>query len=441
MDAEIRYADSGGARIAYQVVGSGPRDLVLVHGWVTNLELLWEHPVVARTLERLASFSRLIHLDKRGTGLSDRVPLDQLPALEQRMDDVRAVLDAAGSERAVLFGYSEGGPLCALFAAAYPERTERLIMYGSYASRVWSPDYPWAPTRGERSLFFTAIEQGWGGTVDLDILAPSRVNDEAFAGWWSRFLRSSASPSAALALARMNTAVDVRMVLPTIGVPTLVIQRSDDRDVFAGNGQWMAKQIPDATYVELPGQDHLLWADPDPIIDAVEAFVTGGTASAVPKESLITILITDLVGSTRKAAELGDIAWRHLLDRHDALVRHYLQQYRGREINTTGDGFVAAFGGPARAVRCAQAIAAAVNALNLEIRSGVHTGACERQGEDIRGLAIHTCVRVAALAEPGEVLVSPTVKDLAADSGIEFHGRGTHRLKGVPGRWNLYAAT
>jgi class 3 adenylate cyclase len=438
---DIRYAESDGLKIAFEVFGSGPRDLVFVQGWVTNLELLWEQPRVAAALERLGSFCRVINFDKRGTGLSDSVPVDRLPTLEQRMDDVRAVMDAAGSERAVLFGHSEGGPMCALFAAAYPRRTEALIMYGSFATRKRHPDYPWAPSVEERARHVARIEQGWGGIVHLADLAPSVMGDEDFKDWWARYLRSSASPAAAVALTSMNSDTDVRAVLPTIGVPTLIVHRTGDRRADVGGSRWMAEQIPGARYVELPGDDHLIWADPDPIFDAVEEFVTGVPPSAVPDRMLTTVLFTDIVGSTETAAALGDSAWRRALDRHDEIVRRYVERYRGREIKSTGDGFLAAFDGPGRAVRCAEGIAAAVAAVGLEIRAGAHTGEVETRGDDIGGLAVHIAARIAALAGPGEILTSGTVRDLVAGSGISFESRGLHALKGVPGQWELFAAS
>ncbi len=441
MAREIRYASSDGVQIAYEVFGSGPRDLVLVHGWVTNLELIWENPRVARALERLGSFCRVINFDKRGTGLSDRLPVDHLPTLEQRMDDVRAVMDAAGSRRAVLFGHSEGGPMSLLFAAAYPERTEGLVVYGSFATRVRQPGYPWAPTAEERRREMRRIEEEWGGVVHLAELAPSAADDEEFRDWWARYLRSSASPAAAAALMRMNSEVDVRSVLPGIAAPALVVHRGGDRRFGAGGARWMAEQIPGARYVELPGADHLVWADPEPIVDLVEEFVTGVPPAAVPDRVLVTVLFTDIVGSTEAAAAVGDEAWRRLLDRHDALIRRYLERYRGREVKSTGDGFLAVFDGPARAVRCAQAIAEAVVALDLELRAGLHTGEVELRGDDVGGVAVHACARIAALAEAGEVLVSRTVRDLTAGSGIVFAGRGTHALRGVPGDWELFAAS
>jgi pimeloyl-ACP methyl ester carboxylesterase len=438
---QIRYADSDGVQIAYEAFGTGPRDLVLVHGWVTNLELIWEHPRVARALERLGSFCRVLNFDKRGTGLSDRVPVDRLPTLEERMDDVRAVMDASGCARAVLFGHSEGGPMSVLFAAAYPERVEGLVLYGTFATRRWHEDYPWAPTPEERERHVRAVREGWGGIVHLSELAPGVMDDQEFRDWWARYLRSSASPAAAAALTSMNSDVDVRAVLPTIHVPALVVHRADDRRTDVRGARWMAEQIPGARYVELPGEDHLIWADPDPILDQVEEFVTGVPPAAVPDRVLLTVLFTDVVASTERLAELGDDAWRQLLDRHDETVRRYLRRYHGREIATTGDGFLAVFDGPARAVRCAQAIADAVVALGLEIRAGVHTGEVELRGEAIGGLAVHVAARIAALASAGEVLASSTVRDLTSGSGIGFASRGAKELKGVPGRWELYTAT
>ena len=440
MAREVRYADSDGVRIAYEVFGAGPRNLVLVHGWVTHLELLWENPRVAATLERLGSFCRVLNFDKRGTGLSDRVPVDRLPTLEQRMDDVRAVMDAARSERAVLFGHSEGGPMCALFAAAYPERVEGLVLYGSFAVRHGVPGYPWAPSLEERAERIRRIREEWGGVVHLDQLAPGAAGDPEFAAWWARYLRSSASPAAAAALTSMNTDVDVRAVLPTIRVPTLVLHRAGDRTADPAGARWTAEQIPGAHYVELAGDDHLLWADPEPIFAGVEEFVTGVPAANVPDRVLTTVLFTDIVGSTETAASVGDEAWRRLLDRHDELVARYLERYRGRRVKSTGDGVLAVFDGPARAVRCAQALADAVAALGLEIRAGVHTGEAELRGDDVGGLAVHIAARVTALAGAGEVIVTRTVTDLVAGSGIAFGRRDAQALKGVPGEWELFAA-
>lgn len=431
MRSDVRYADSDGTRIAYQVIGDGPRDIVLVHGWVSHIELLWEYPPAARAMERLASFARVIHFDKRGTGLSDPVPTDRLPTLERRMDDVRAVMDAAGSRRAVLIGHSEGGPMCALFAASFPERTARLVIYGGYAARIPHDDYPWAPSPAARERSYAALREQWGGPVDLECLAPRRAHDPELRRWWAQFLRSAASPAAVVALTRMNTQADIRAILPTIGVPTLIIHRTGDRDVDIGGARYMAEHIADAQFVELPGEDHLMWSDPDEIIDAIEEFVTGTVAAPPIDRMLTTVLFTDIVDSTARAAALGDDAWKRLLDRHDALVRRHLEHCRGREIATTGDGFVAVFDGPARAVRCALEISSAVPDIGLDVRCGVHTGEVTLRGGDIGGVAVHTAARVMDAAAAGDVLVTQTVRDLVAGSGLRFIDRGAHPLKGL----------
>jgi pimeloyl-ACP methyl ester carboxylesterase len=438
MVPETRYARSGDVNIAYQVVGEGPLDLVYVPGWISNVELMWDEPAHAHVLGRLASFSRLILFDKRGTGLSDPVPLDRPPTLEERMDDVRAVMDAAESERAAVFGFSEGGVMSALFAATYPGRTTALALYGTFAKRIWSPDYPWAPRPEARRREIEELERNWATRMDLDQLAPSE--SEAFKTRLAAYFRRSASPGTAVALLRMNTQHDIRDVLPTIRVPTLVIHRTDDRDVKVEEGRWIAAQIPGATFVELPGDSHTLWGgDTDAVVDELEEFLTGVRPARKPDRVLATVLFTDIVGSTEKAAELGDRHWRELLSAHDAAVRRELGRFQGREIDSAGDGFFATFDGPARAVRCATAVRDAARGLGLEIRAGVHTGECELDGEKVRGIAVHTGARVAALARPGEVLVSSTVKDLTAGSGLEFGDRGEHQLKGVPGEWRVYA--
>jgi pimeloyl-ACP methyl ester carboxylesterase len=439
MQPETRYTKSGGVNIAYQVVGSGPLDLVYVMGWVSNLDYFWEEPSYARFLHRLASFSRLILFDKRGTGLSDRVHDSELPTLEQRMDDVRAVMDAAGSQRAALFGVSEGGPMCALFAATFPARTSALVMYGSYAKRVWAADYPWAPTPQTRQEFFDAIQQGWGGVVDLATLAPTMKDDGRFREWWAAYLRRSASPGAALALARMNTEIDIRHILPAIRVPTLIIHRVGDLDINVGGSRYMGQQIPVAKYVELPGDDHLPWVgDQNAILDEAEEFLTGVRRGPETDRVLATVLFVDIVGSTERAAAMGDRPWRDLLDDYYGAIRRELARFRGREIETAGDGVLATFDGPARAVRCAVEIGRAVRSLGLEIRSGLHTGEVEMMGDNVGGIAVHIGARVAAQAGAGEVLVSSTVKDLVAGSGIQFEDRGAHLLKGVPGEWRLF---
>lgn len=434
-----RYARSGELNIAYQVVGEGPLDLVYVPGFVSNVELMWEEPGYAAFLDRLATFSRLIIFDKRGTGLSDPVSNDALPTLEERMDDVRAVMDAVGSERAALLGHSEGGNMCVLFSATYPERTSALVLVGCYAKRLRSDDYPWAPAREERMRDIEETESSWGD-IDLATFAPSKVGDEAFERWVGRYYRQSASPRAASALLRMNTEIDVREVLPSIDVPTLLLYRVGDQDVKVGEGRYIASRIPGSRLVELPGQDHYMWCDDaESILQEVEEFLTGVRRGPDPDRMLATVLFTDIVESTETASRLGDRAWRGLLDRHHDVVRTELGRWRGREIDTAGDGFLATFDGPARAVRCAVAASRSVQALGLQIRAGVHTGEVEVAGDDVRGIAVHIGARVAGLAGAGEVLVSRTVRDLVAGSGIGFSERGTFELKGVPGGWEVYA--
>jgi class 3 adenylate cyclase len=437
---ETRYASSDGVNIAYQVVGSGPFDLVYVPGWVSNIEVMWEEPRLASFLERLASFSRLILFDKRGTGLSDAVSEDHLPTLERRMDDVRAVMDAAGSERAALLGHSEGGNMCIVFSASFPERTSALVLLGSYAKRSRSDDYPWAPDPVDREREIQEAERTWGQADFAPTLAPSLAEDEAFRSWFKRYLRLAASPRAAAALLRMNTSIDTRAVLPAIRVPTLCIYRTDDPDVQVDEGRFIAGQIPGARFVELPGADHLMWAgDSSAILDEVEGFLTGVRRGPEPDRVLTTVLFTDIVGSTERAAALGDHAWSELVSRHHAVIRRELDRSRGREVDTAGDGFLATFDGPARAVRCAVASRGSVAALGLEIRAGVHTGEVELAGTGIRGLAVHVGARIAGLAQAGEVLVSRTVRDLVSGSGIVFDDRGEHTLKGVPEPWQLFA--
>ncbi|MDH3305892.1 MAG: adenylate/guanylate cyclase domain-containing protein [Acidimicrobiia bacterium] len=437
-----RYTRSGDVNIAYQVVGEGPHDLVYVPGWVSNIEVMWDEPVTAGFLRRLASFSRLITFDKRGTGMSDAIPVDRLPTLEERMDDVRAVMDAVGSESATLMGHSEGGNMCILFAATYPDRADALILIGSYAKRIWSEDYPWAPKPDDREDEITRTEEQWGDATDIvEWIAPSRASDPAFITWMSRYFRLSASPHAAASLLRMNTAIDTTAVLPAIRVPTLCLYKTDDKDVRVEEGAWIASQIPGAKFVELSGADHFFGAGKtEPMLAEIQEFVTGHRSSATPERVLATVLFTDIVGSTQRAAELGDREWRHLLERHNEVIRAELVKYRGREVGTVGDGLLATFDGPARAIGAAHAICAAVRPLGLEVRAGLHTGEIETLGEDVAGLAVHIGARISSLAGAGEVLVSRTVKDLVAGSGITFEDRGVHPLKGVPDEWQVYAA-
>ena len=434
---KTQYAKSGDVHIAYQVTGTGPLDLVFVPGFVSHLEYQWEHPESARFFERLSSFSRLIRFDKRGTGLSDRV--GGIPTLEQRMDDVRAVMDAVGSERAALFGVSEGGPMSLLFAATYPERTSALVLYGSYARRAWAPDHPFGRTDEEMGRIIETMEREWGGPVGVEIWVPSMAGDERFRHWWANYLRLAGSPGTAVSVMRMNMEIDVRHVLPAVRVPTLVIHRTGDRLTRVEQGRYLAERIPGARLAELPGDDHVPFFNSDQIIDEVEEFLTGTRHATEADRVLATVLFTDIVGSTERAAALGDRKWRELVEGYYLLARRELTRFRGREVDTAGDGFFASFDGPARAVRCAEAIAAGVRSLGIEIRAGLHTGECEVIGDKVGGIAVHIGARVASLARAGEVLVSSTVKDLVAGSGISFEDRGTQTLKGVPGEWRLFA--
>lgn len=438
MIPETKYAKSGDVYLAYQSFGKGTVDVVFVPGWVSNIEVAWEDPSFARFLERLGSFARVVWFDKRGTGLSDRVA--GLPILEQRTEDVRAVMDDAGLERAAIFGVSEGGSMSALFAATYPERTTALVLFGAYAKRVWSEEYPWAPTLAQRQKWIDSLADGWRAGAELADLAPSKTDDPAFQRWFGAYARASATPSAAAALARMNTDIDIRSILPAIHVPTEVLHRTGDRDVTIPNGRFLAAAIPGARFVELPGEDHLWWVgDSEALLDEVEEFLTGARSAPVPDRQLLTILFTDIVGSTETAHRMGDRAWRELLGRHDALVRKELGRFRGREVKTTGDGFLATFDGPARGIRCAGAIRDAAGSLGLSIRAGVHTGECEVRGDDVAGISVHLAQRVMAEADPGRVVVSSTVRDLVAGSGIRFRSLGVRPLKGMPGRWELLA--
>ena len=434
-----RYAKSGEVSIAYQVIGDGPLDLVFVMGWVSHLDYYWEEPRFARFLRRLASFSRLILFDKRGTGLSDRVPLDALPTLEQRMDDVRAVMDAAGSERAALLGVSEGGPLCALFAATYPERTAALVMIGCYARRLWAPDYPEGRPLAEHDRFLEEIERDWGGPVGLDRRAPSLVGDSDFSAWWAKYLRMSASPGAAAALTRMNALIDVRPVLPSIAVPTLIVHRTGDRSIAVAAGRSMAARIPGARYVELPGDDHLPFVgDQDAVLAEVEQFLTGVRPVPDPETVVATVLVAETVGAAETAARLGDRRWGELHAAHRALVQEELARYQARQLTATLEGIVATFDGPGRAVRCAAAVVAGANRLGLPMRAGLHTGELAVVGEELAGVAVHLAARVGAQAGPGQVLVSNTVKDLVAGSGLDFDPVGDRVFSGLPGEWRLF---
>jgi pimeloyl-ACP methyl ester carboxylesterase len=438
INRETRYAKSGDLHIAYQVTGSGPIDLVMVPGFISHVELLWDDPHWAQFLTRLQSFCRLIRFDKRGTGLSDRVIA--LPTLEERMDDVRAVLDAVGLTRAALLGMSEGGPMSALFAATYPERTTKLVLYGAMARMTWAPDYPWGRRPEEFEARLRTIGQTWGTGASTQLYAPSLAGDEKLLKSVGAYERASASPGAVMALLRMNMEIDARHILPAIRVPTLVLHRTGDRAVRVEHARCIAERVPGAKLVEFPGDDH--WAavgDSEALLGEIEEFLTGERHALEPDRVLATVLFTDIVGATEKAATLGDRRWRELITQHHVLVRQQLQRFRGREIDTAGDGFLAVFDGPARAVRCACAVGEALRPLGVRIRAGLHTGECEVIDDKLGGLAVHIGARVASLAAPDEVLVSSTVKDLVAGSGLAFQDRGVHPLRGVPGEWRLFA--
>lgn len=434
MPPETRYARSGEVHIAYQVIGSGPFDLVFVPGFISHVDYVWEEPRWSAFLERLASFSRLICFDKRGTGLSDRI--SAIPTLEERMDDVRAVMDAVGSERAALFGISEGGPMSLLFAATHPDRTLALTLYGSYAL------FPTAVMSPERlAEYLEKVEELWGTGKLVPGFAPSLAEDVAFRKWWARFERLGASPSAVKTLMQMNSEIDIRGILPAIHVPTLIMHRVGDPRVNVAAGRYLAQHIAGARYVELPGNDHLFCAgDSRPILDEIEKFLTGSLAHSETDRALATVLFTDIVDSTARAVALGDREWRHLLEMHDTCVRRELARFRGKEVRTLGDGFLATFDGPARAVRCAEAIRDNVRDLGLEVRSGLHTGEIEILPNDVGGIAVHVAARVAHLAGPGEVLTSSVLKELVAGSGLRFVDRGVHALKGLADGMRVFAA-
>ena len=428
MQPVTRYAKSGDVNIAYQVFGEGPINLVVVPGFVSNIEHYWEEPDLARYLLQVASFARVAMFDKRGTGMSDRV---EIAGLEQRMDDLRAVMDAAGMDQAAVLGISEGTALSVLFAASHPERCRALVLYGGFPRS--KPEFV--------DEFLGYIDRSWGSGSALPLFAPSRAEDPTFQNWWSRYERLGASPAAVAALMRLYKEIDVRDILPTIRVPTLVIHRTGDKIVPVRSGRSYAKHIPGARLLEVSGDDHLFFVGDNAaeITDAIEEFLTGSRPAVTVDRVLATVLFTDIVGSTEKAAALGDRRWRDVLDNHHATIRRNLARFRGHEIKTTGDGILATFDGPARGVRCACAIADEVRPLGIEVRAGLHTGECEMMDDDVGGIAVHIGARVAALAGAGEVLVSSTVKDLVAGSGLRFGDRGARPLKGVPGEWHIFA--
>jgi len=443
MNEGIQYAKSGDLNIAYASMGAGAIDVVLVPGFVSHLEFSFENPYIRAVSERLARFARLITFDKRGTGMSD--PVDGVATLEERMDDIRAVMDATGSERAALLGVSEGGTLAIMFAATYPERTRALVLAGAMARSTWAPDYPWAATR---EAYLESIQEfmapTWGTGENVEYFAPSLAGDEAIRRWWGKMERFAASPSMMTKVFETFLATDVRDALPLVQAPTLILHRTGDRVVNVRAGRYLAEHIKGSKYVELPGSDHALWAgDTEAALGLVEEFLTGAR-SALPEEVdrvLATVMFVDLVGSTERAAAMGDRAWRALLERYYAVAREELARFRGREVKTIGDGVLATFDGPARGIRAARAIEARVKELGLEARAGLHTGECEVMDGDVGGIAVHIGSRVCSAAGANEVLVSSTVKDLVAGSGIEFSEKGPRELKGVPGTWTLFAAT
>jgi class 3 adenylate cyclase len=438
--SEVRFASSGDLRIAWRTAGDGPIDLAFVPGFVSHLEGLWDYPPFARPLERLAEFSRLILFDKREQGLSDRV--GRPPTLEESMEDLRAVLDAARSERAAVFGISEGGPMAILLAATYPERVTHLVLYGTYARLGRSEDYPiGVPPQGiERWL--EILREEWSDAPGLSLLAPTVRGNEEVERAWGRFIRMGTSPGGATSLLSLYHDLDVRDALPLISQPTLVIQRNGDDVVRAGHAHYMVERIANARLAIVPGSDHAFYVgDNDAIVDEVEEFLTGTRRARPPERVLSTVLFTDIVGSTERAAQLGDRGWRELLDRHDAAVRGAITREDGAAVKSTGDGFLATFSGPARGISAARSIVEQLRPLELEVRAGLHTGEVELRNGDVGGMAVHIGARVAAQAQPGEVLVSSTVKDLVVGSGIEFTDRGSTELKGVPGEWRLFAVS
>lgn len=434
-----RYANAGGLNIAYRVAGEGPIDLVVAPGWVSNVELTDESPGRASFFKALSEFARVIVFDKRGTGLSDRDV--GFPTLEERMDDLRAVLDDVGSERAAIFGVSEGGSMSILFAATHRERTHSLITFGAFAKRIWSEDYPWAPTPEQRENWIKTIESDWGGSMDIGTLAPSLANDPAATAELGRFFRMSASPRMAVQLARLNTYIDIRDVLPAVRVPTLVLHREGDQDAKVEEGGYIGAHIPGARFVRLPGSDHVPYVgDVDRVISEVREFITGAKAPVNVDRVLTTILFTDIVESTKQARELGDAKWKEVLQAHQHLAEQEIQRHRGRLVKWTGDGVLATFDGPARAIRCANAIQTGCERLGIQIRAGVHTGEVELLGEDIGGIAVHTAARIMGEAGAGEVFASEVVRDLSVGSGVEFVAMRAAQLKGLTSPMRLLLA-
>jgi class 3 adenylate cyclase len=437
---ETRYARLGELHLAYQVVGDGPPDILLLDQWFGHVDAQWDVPPVAALRERLATFGRLIMFDKRGTGLSDPIPTSSLPTLEEFMADIPAVLDTVGSERAALIANIGGGILAMPFAATHPDRVSSLILVDCFARFLEAPDFPIGAPISELAPALELAEDDTGRGVMIDLFAPSVAGDERIRRAWARYERSAATPGSTKAIVRLIYESDVRDVLPAIRVPTLVIHRSDAMGFRVGHGRYLADRIPDARYVELPGADNLIWAgDQDAVVAEIQSFVTGVRPVLDPRRVLATVLFTDIVGSTRLAAERGDNRWQMVLADHNRIVRRHLDRFGGTEVKVIGDGFLATFDGPARAVRCAVAIRDEVRELGLEIRAGLHVGEVEVLPDDVAGLAVHIGARVSAMAGASEVLVSSTIKDLVVGSDLAFDDRGSHELKGVPGTWHLYA--
>jgi len=434
---ETSYAWNEGTALAYQVVGDGGQDLLFVPGSITHLEVLWQRASVERFLLRLAGFSRLVLMDPRGLGLSDR--LTDVPSLEERVADLLAVLDAAGSERAALFGHADSGPACIAAAARHPERVSHLILCETYAKGCRSEDYPFGWTDADYARFEQSVREEWGREAAPSDAAPSAVGDEGFRRWYATLMRQGASPRAVLLLGEMTRNVDVRDLLPTLDLPALVMHRAGDEVCEVAHGRHLAEQIRGARWVELPGEDFVLWAgDTDAIADEVEEFLTGRRVGPEPTRVVVTVMFTDVVGSTARADAIGDRAWADLVQEHGARVRKEVERFGGREIDDAGDGLFAAFDAATSAIRCAQAVRTAVAELGIELRIGLHTGECELVGDKLRGIGVHIGARVAAAAGPGEILVSRTVKDVATGSGFRFEDAGEHELKGVPDRWRLH---
>jgi pimeloyl-ACP methyl ester carboxylesterase len=437
-----KYAKNREVHLAYQVAGEGPLDLVLIESWVNHVEAFWELPELARQRRRLAAIGRLIIFDRRGTGLSDPVPLDRLPDLETQVADICAVMDAAASEQAAILGFAEGGPLALLLAASLPQRCRALVLFNTAARLTAASDYPWG---APEDLLLDVVErqaESWaaGNADHVPLLAPSKVGDSRFTEQLVRLGRSAVSPGAVAHYFRQSVLTDVRELLPVIQAPTLVLQQARDQIAPPVLGRYLADHIPNARYVELDGADHIWFTEnADELVDEIQEFLTGNRASPDPDRRLATVLFTDIVASTARAAAVGDTRWRALLDEHDAIVRQELARFGGHEVDHTGDGFLATFDGPGRAISCARALHGALDRIGIAVRVGMHTGEVEVRGERIGGLAVHIGARVAATGDGGEIVVSSTVKDLVAGSGLTFADRGEHELKGVPGTWRLFA--